>query len=251
MNKFKLILAGSDGVLSALRTVGWSKIGLQSVHEYKSHKSALTAALNAGSTVVIAEAAVLAEGDLMLFGELKKRAFDGVTVAVSFSRDFNAAVAAIACGVKAFIALPADEDEILKTVQAALEEHGRATQDTHDASAPPAFRARRYKAVVTEALNLIGRHYSEKITVKWAANELFVSESHLMHEFATELGKTFNECLREYRLTKAKELLVAGNMRVNEIASAVGFTDAKYFARVFKAATGKTPREFYYENKLY
>ena len=100
------------------------------------------------------------------------------------------------------------------------------------------------KALVEAALALIYEHYAEKVTVKWAAEKLFVSESHLMHEFKVETGKTFNDCLKYYRIAKAKELLKQGTMRVNEIASAVGFSDGRYFGQVFREQVGVTPSEY-------
>lgn len=100
------------------------------------------------------------------------------------------------------------------------------------------------KKIVEEALNLIYGHYAEKITIKWAADQLFVSESHLMHEFKEETGKTFNDCLKGYRIAKAKELLKQGNLRVSEVAAAVGFSDGRYFGQVFRENVGKTPSEY-------
>lgn len=100
------------------------------------------------------------------------------------------------------------------------------------------------KKIVEDAIALIVEHYSEKITVKWVADKLFISESHLMHEFKEETGATFNECLTYYRIAKAKELLSQGKMRINEIAAAVGFSDGRYFGQVFKERVGITPSEY-------
>ncbi len=99
-------------------------------------------------------------------------------------------------------------------------------------------------ALAEAALALICEHYAEKVTVKWAAEKLFVSESHLMHEFKAATGQTFNDSLKYYRIVKAKELLKSGTMRVNEIASAVGFSDGRYFGQVFKEQVGVTPSEY-------
>lgn len=103
---------------------------------------------------------------------------------------------------------------------------------------------KKLKKIAEDALALIVAHYSEKITVKWAADKLFISESHLMHEFKEETGATFNECLTYYRIAKAKELLAQGKMRINEIAAAVGFADGRYFGQVFKERVGITPSEY-------
>lgn len=65
-----------------------------------------------------------------------------------------------------------------------------------------------------------------------------------MHEFKSQLGKTFNEVLTEYRMQKAQELLIKGDMRVGEVAYAVGYNDVKYFSQVFRDYLGCTPSEF-------
>ncbi len=50
--------------------------------------------------------------------------------------------------------------------------------------------------------------------------------------------------IQNYRIEKAKELLVSPTGAVEEIAIAVGFANSSYFCRVFKQTTGLTPTEF-------
>lgn len=104
--------------------------------------------------------------------------------------------------------------------------------------------AKKCKRLVGDALKLIREHYAEKISAGWAAKQLFVSPSHLMHEFKKELGTTFNDCLTKYRILQAKELLSSDGLRINEVARAVGFSDARYFGTVFKEITGVSPGEY-------
>ncbi len=101
-----------------------------------------------------------------------------------------------------------------------------------------------YKPLVKDIMKLIAEEYGSKLTVKAVADKLYVSESHLMHEFKENVGKTFNECLTEYRIIKAKELLLKGKYRVNEVAVMVGYNDVKYFGQVFKEMVGMTPSQF-------
>lgn len=102
----------------------------------------------------------------------------------------------------------------------------------------------RRSRLVEDALMYIAENYGGKVSVRSAAEKLFVSESHLMHEIKEVLGKTFNECLTEYRMLKAKELLAEGRLRVNEIASHVGYSDVRYFSRVFGDTVGMSPKEY-------
>lgn len=100
--------------------------------------------------------------------------------------------------------------------------------------------------LIADALQIITTRYSEKIGVKEVAEKLFISESHLMHHFKERLGKTFNDCLTEYRMQKARQQLSDTKMsvRVKEVAANVGYADVKYFSQLFKEYFGVSPREY-------
>lgn len=101
-----------------------------------------------------------------------------------------------------------------------------------------------FKTLVRDALKIIETEYDKDLSIKYVAKKLLVSESHLMHEFKEQTGKRFNECLMEFRILKAEELLTSGKLRVNEVARAVGYGDPRYFAQVFKEQTGMPPSEY-------
>ncbi len=50
--------------------------------------------------------------------------------------------------------------------------------------------------------------------------------------------------IQNYRVEKAKQLLVNSSGSIEEIATAVGFANSSYFCKVFKSTTGLTPTEF-------
>lgn len=50
--------------------------------------------------------------------------------------------------------------------------------------------------------------------------------------------------LQKLRIDKAKELLVASDATMEQIARATGFANASYFCKVFKSVTGLTPSAF-------
>jgi two-component system response regulator YesN len=54
----------------------------------------------------------------------------------------------------------------------------------------------------------------------------------------------FSTFLKDFRLSHAKRLLSGTDMRIYEIASEVGYSDSKYFNRVFKEKYGISPGEF-------
>lgn len=50
--------------------------------------------------------------------------------------------------------------------------------------------------------------------------------------------------IQNYRIEKAKELLVNSSGSIEDVATAVGFANSSYFCKVFKSTTGLTPTEF-------
>jgi AraC-like DNA-binding protein len=45
-------------------------------------------------------------------------------------------------------------------------------------------------------------------------------------------------------MQKAKELLKMPNISIREVSQRCGYSDANYFARLFRRLTGLTPREY-------
>ncbi|GKU27667.1 response regulator transcription factor [Clostridium folliculivorans] len=97
---------------------------------------------------------------------------------------------------------------------------------------------------INEAIKYITANYNKDISVDDVANALYISPSYLMHLLKDNIGKTFNECLKEARINAAKELLVNPKYKVYEVCYKVGYNDIKYFSQVFKRSTGMTPSEY-------
>ncbi len=62
-------------------------------------------------------------------------------------------------------------------------------------------------------------------------------------------GQTLRQYIISYRLKLSREMLLATGKTIAEIAEECGFTDASYFTKTFRAAFGKTPKEFRNEHK--
>jgi AraC-like DNA-binding protein len=91
----------------------------------------------------------------------------------------------------------------------------------------------------------VARHYADKgLSIGKAAEKLTISESYLSKLLKRRLGTSFVDYLADYRVARAKELLASSDMRSYEVAEAVGYPDARYFAAIFKKRSGLTPSEF-------
>jgi len=106
-----------------------------------------------------------------------------------------------------------------------------------------------YSAIVVRSIRFINEHYAEDISLEDIAGRLHVSSSYLSTLFAKEVGTNYSAYLRALRIRKAKDLLSNGSRKVYEIASDVGYHDAKYFCRVFKEVTGMSPGAYLHQNR--
>ena len=93
-------------------------------------------------------------------------------------------------------------------------------------------------------LKFVENSYMHKITVAEIADRVDFSESHFMRYFKENMGISFIEYLRDYRLTMAARLLLVSDETVLSIAEEVGFDNLSYFNRAFKKKYGVTPREY-------
>lgn len=76
------------------------------------------------------------------------------------------------------------------------------------------------------------------------ADATATSRSSLNRKMRQILGVTPADFLREARIKKACQMLEKGNKGVNDIAYACGFSDPKYFSKVFKTSMGLSPSEY-------
>ncbi len=90
----------------------------------------------------------------------------------------------------------------------------------------------------------ISRHYKEDVSLKEAADMVYLNPKYLGELFKKETGMYFQEYLAGYRLDLAKEMLLDVRLRVGEVGEQVGYQDAKYFSKLFKKYVGVTPKQY-------
>ncbi len=96
--------------------------------------------------------------------------------------------------------------------------------------------------LLEQLLDIVKEHYQEPgYSFDDMANALGLSKSTLTRRLKSLTDKSPVEILSDYRLNKAKQMLVSGNASVSDVAYAVGFSDPLYFSRKFKDAFGCPP----------
>ena len=76
------------------------------------------------------------------------------------------------------------------------------------------------------------------------AESLYLSKSYLQKIYKSYFNKSIIEEMIQFRIEKAKELLVQTNLTVTEISRECGYSSYNYFVRQFKLAEGMSPSEF-------
>jgi AraC-like DNA-binding protein len=68
--------------------------------------------------------------------------------------------------------------------------------------------------------------------------------------FKKAIGKTPQEFILNFRMTKAAELLKLTNSNIGDIGKAVGYDNSLHFSRAFKNIYGISPKEWRNQNKI-
>lgn len=81
-------------------------------------------------------------------------------------------------------------------------------------------------------------------TVSDYARIVGVTPGHLNDTVRAHTGRSAGDVIRERVVLEARRLLLHSTLSVGEIAYQLGFDDPSYFARFFRRATRRAPREF-------
>lgn len=97
---------------------------------------------------------------------------------------------------------------------------------------------------LSEAVAVIRARVSDPPSLDELAEVAGVSSRHFARQFQARLGTTPHAYINARRLTAASEMLLANQLKVRQIASAVGFSSVATFSRWFKDQTGMSPRRY-------
>lgn len=103
--------------------------------------------------------------------------------------------------------------------------------------------------VAERARQYILDHYMEgDLNITKISRELLINQTYLRRMFKDETGMTLWEFLTEYRMQKAKQLLLHTDHGINKIAEMVGYNDVGYFGKCFKKYYHVSPKQMLKQN---
>ncbi len=187
------------------------------------------------------------------------------TIILSGHQDFSYAKRAIEFEVTEYLLKPINHTELFEALERAkdsitLKKQYQVLQ--HKIAAPEELNvlnldiwhaAHTDSKHVQQALEFIQNNYKEKISMTDLVDQLGMSATYINNKIKESTTYTFNELLNRYRIQKAIEIISVGEDKISMVALDVGFSDYRYFIKVFKRYTNALPSDFshYYKSQYY
>lgn len=93
-------------------------------------------------------------------------------------------------------------------------------------------------------MKYIQNNHRMSLKLSGVADAFLISPNHLSKIIKRATGRTFTQYLNDVRLAQARKMLCDPRIRVNEVASAVGYNDYAYFYQVFRKNEQMSPQTF-------
>ena len=174
---------------------------------------------------------------LELIARIRERDKKTAIIILSGYSNFQFAQRAIELGVSRYLTKPTNPRELICVLEETEKKLGGKQEKEEDSEKIP-------NLFVQKAADYIKLNYSEKISIKEIADQLYLSPNYLSELFKKHTGKTISEYLTDYRLEKACQLLDHAEYHVGEVSGMVGIHDGRYFSNMFKKKYGMTPTEY-------
>lgn len=184
------------------------------------------------------------------FASAAKSIKPSVRIAIITGYDyFDYAVTALKSGIDDYVLKPVSKKDIQETLKKLLQK--RQSDDSNSevtrlvetiirSSTPSDVTG--YKAKIQ--MELDANISTIDFSLTYLAKQLSLSTSYLSTLFKTLYGTTFQDHMLSIRLDRAKILLLSTDLKIYEIAAAVGFEDPNYFSASFKRKFNSSPNQF-------
>ena len=174
-------------------------------------------------------------------------------IIISGYSEFSNAQKAIKYGVSEFIVKPIDMEQFSEALERAkqqcqMKQTYHMEKEKKQDLANVQLIEKEFNSVQSDLINqmiqYVHDHYAQRFVFQDVADEVGYSSTLLHNQFKKYTQLTFNDYVNRYRIQQAIELLKTKELKLYEIAEACGFSDYKYFNKVFKKYLNMSASEF-------
>ncbi|MFH0755711.1 MAG: response regulator [Bacteroidota bacterium] len=169
-------------------------------------------------------------------------------VLLTAKADMESKIVGLECGADAYIIKPFHKKELLVRIDKLIEsrhtlkgKYGEMIYTVSKARIPKGLDET-FLHKITETLE--NNYHNEHYNISKLCLEVGISRAQLHRKLIALTGKSTSDLIRHYRLNKARELLVASDYTIAEIAYQIGFKDPNYFSKSFIRENGLSPSNF-------
>lgn len=215
----------------------------QVVGEAQDGKEALEIIKSTHPDVIITDIRMPVMDGITLIKTVRALGFRMKFVILSAYEEFEFARQAIDLGVISYLVKPVVADDVKQLMSRLESENEPLWQENSEKSLDSEYP--NAHPLIKKCLKIIEESYASGLSQKDIAESLELTPEYFSYLFAKNIGENFSKFLRKYRIEKAKELLRDGKIAKDEVCYSAGFTDAKYFAKCFKASAGESVSEYW------
>jgi len=100
------------------------------------------------------------------------------------------------------------------------------------------------KSYLYRVKSYIDENYSQDLKVSSLARMEFMEAGYLGETFAKQFGLSINEYINQVRIKRAMELIRTTDMKLNDIAYAVGYKNYNNFFQISRRLPASSPPSF-------
>lgn len=101
-----------------------------------------------------------------------------------------------------------------------------------------------------KVIEYMKNNISSRLTITDIAAEFAYSASHFQNLFRTKTGISPIDYFIHLKIQRACQLLALSDLRIKEVAAAVGYSDPFYFSRLFHKLMGSSPLAYKNKNRI-
>ena len=247
---FKLIIVEDEHLIRKWLeiAVDYSALGIQVVGTASHGQEGMELIQKEKPHIVLTDITMPIMDAFMMFEATRSLSYEKVIL--SGYNDFQNAKKAMQFGAVDFLPKPINVAELTEclekiTLRLKMEQHqtNPFLQD-YQAFVTSLQKINPQNQLIQQILEFVHQHYYLHFTISTIAENLGYSESYLYKVIKEDFPITLNEYILQYRLKQAVEKMSQyPDSPLSQIAEQVGFSDYKYFGKVFKKYFHISPKE--------